>query len=388
MRVLHTSDWHVGKKLGRYDRRDEYHAVLSEVVEIADREAVDMVVVSGDLFDRPSPPLWALSLVIERLQALAADRPVVAVAGNHDSGELLEVLAPLLAPYGVHLVGTIKRPDEGGVLTFDIPAGRAAVACFPFLREGHIVDFMASTERWYGLYADRIRDLAKAYADAAVEAAGPNGIAMLAAHFMVTGASIGGHGVPRGERQLHIGKAYSATEQAIPPSLAYVAMGHIHAPQRVPHAAVPAEYAGSLLELDFGEAGEQKRVVVVDAEPGLPATVRSVDITAGRRLIRAIGPWEELAARYDLQDTYVDLRVETAGPEPGLADLARQTFPYLVRVEAVYPRAESTFDTRAGLALDELYAAFVQEDRGVDEVPEELLAAFRSVSDAVEAGVE
>ncbi len=268
MRILHTSDWHVGKKLGRYDRRSEYDAVLSEVVEIADREAVDLVVVSGDLFDRPSPPLWALSLVIERLQALAVGRPVVAVAGNHDSGELFEVLAPLLAPNGVHLVGTIKRPDEGGVLTFDTAAGRAAIACFPFLREGHIVDFMASTERWYGLYADRIRDLAKAYADAAVTAAGADGIAMLAAHFMVTGASLGGHGVPRGERQLHIGKAYSATEQAIPPSLAYVAMGHIHAPQRVPHAAIPAEYAGSLLELDFGEAGEQKRVVVVDSGAG------------------------------------------------------------------------------------------------------------------------
>jgi len=388
MRILHTSDWHVGKKLGRYDRRDEYDAVLSEVVEIADREAVDLVVVSGDLFDRPSPPLWALSLVINRLQALASGRPVVAVGGNHDSGELFEVLAPLLAPNGVHLVGSIKRPGEGGVITFDTPAGRAAVACFPFLREGHIVDFMDSTERWYGLYADRIRDLAKAYADAAVEAAGPEGIAMLAAHFMVTGASLGGHGAPRGERQLHIGKAYSATEQAIPPSLAYVAMGHIHAPQPVPHAAVPAEYAGSLLELDFGEAGEHKRVVVVDAEPGLPATVRSVLIERGRRLVRASGPWDTLVARTDLQDTYVDLRVETSGPEPGLADMARQAFPYLVRVEAVYPRAEGTFDTRSGLALDELYAAFVQEDRGVDEAPKDLLAAFRSVNDAVEAGIE
>lgn len=388
MRILHTSDWHVGKKLGRYDRRDDYEAVLSEVVEIAEREAVDLVVVSGDLFDRPSPPMWALSLVIDRLQALASERPVIAVAGNHDSGELFEVLGPLLSPNSVHLVGAIKRPDEGGVLTFDTPAGRAAIACFPFLREGHVVDFMASTDRWYGLYADRIRDLAKAYADAAVAAAGADGISLLTAHFMVTGASVGGHGVPRGERQLHIGKAYTATEQAIPPSLAYVAMGHIHAPQRVPHAAIPAEYAGSLLELDFGEAGERKRVVIVDAEPGLPAVTRSVEIESGRRLIRATGPWDELATRTDLQDKYVDLRVDTSGPEPGLADMARQAFPYLVRVEAVYPRAEATFDSRAGMALDELYAAFVQEDRGVDAVPEDLLAAFRAVNDAVEAATE
>lgn len=383
MRILHTSDWHVGKKLGRYDRNDEYAHALDEVIGIAESEQVDLVIVSGDLFDRPSPPMWALSMVIDRLQRLARDRPVVAVAGNHDSGELFEVLAPLLAPYAVHLVGTIKRPEEGGVLAIDTAAGSAYVACFPFLREGQVVDFMAATERWYGVYADRVRDLAKAYADAAVAAAGSKGVALMAAHFMVTGVSIGGHGVPRGERQLHIGKAYSATEHAIPPTLSYVAMGHIHAPQPVPHAPIPAEYAGSLLELDFGEAGEKKRVVIVDVEPGLPAVVRSVPLHLTRRLIRATGTWEQLEARGDLSENYVDLRVETEGPDPGLADRARQAFPLLVRVEAVYPRAESDFVSRSGMALDDLYAAFVRADRGIEEVPADLLAAFRSVHDAV-----
>ena len=90
---------------------------------------------------------------------------------------------------------------------------------------------------------------------------------------------VNGVRVSRSERELHIGDAYTATAQAIPAGPQYVALGHIHAPQPVPGAPVPAAYAGSLLALDFGEAGETKRVVVVDVEPGRLATVRSVPIT-------------------------------------------------------------------------------------------------------------
>lgn len=382
MRILHTSDWHVGKRIGRHDRMHEYADVLAEVRVIADDEAVDMVLVSGDLFDRPAPPTEALRLVVEALVAMAdgGRRPVVAVAGNHDSADLFDVLAPLLKPLGVHLVGAIRRPDEGGVLTFETVAGKVAVATFPFLREGRVVDFMAETDRWYGVYADRIREIASAYADAAVAAASPNGLAILVAHFMVTGASIGGHGIPRGERPLHIGKAYAATESAIPPILNYVAMGHIHAPQKVPGANVPAEYAGSLLELDFGEAGEQKRVVIVEAEPGVRAVTRSIALTAGRRLKRAFGTWDQLTSRPDLVDAYVDLVVDTEGPDPGLADRARAHFPHLVKVEARYERAASERPDRSGMGWDELFGEYLRSERDTRASPE-LLEAFRSIHD-------
>ena len=147
--------------------------------------------------------------------------------------------------------------------------------------------------------------------------------------------------VSHSERELHIGDAYSATAQAIPAGPQYVALGHIHAPQPVPGAAVPAEYAGSLLALDFGEAGEAKRVVLVDVEPGSLATVRSVPITAGRPLVAARGTWDELAARAaELADSYVDLTVAVGGPDPELGHRAAEAFPFLVRVRAERPVAE------------------------------------------------
>ncbi|MDJ0663870.1 MAG: exonuclease SbcCD subunit D [Acidimicrobiia bacterium] len=385
MRALHTSDWHVGKRIGRYGRSDEYRAVIDEVIAIADAEDVDIVLHSGDLFDRPVPPVEALDIAFTGLVGLTdgGRRPVVVIAGNHDSVGFFEALAPFLRSQNIHMVGEIKRPDEGAVLDIQTSSGRAVVSCFPFLREGrafHVWDVVADH---YKKYADRLRSISEAYSDYAGKLAGADAVQFLIAHFLVGGVEVHGHGAARGERSLHMGEAYAATSEAIPPGPQYVAMGHIHAPQPVPGAKVPAEYAGSLLELDFGEAGEEKRVVLVDVEPGLPATVRSVGLTGGRRLVRAVGEWGDLLVRDDLRESYLDLTVTTAGPDPGLVDRARAEFDYLVNVRAEYPRAETDATSRAGQSLDELYGAYYLENEGV-VAPPELLAAFREVME--EAG--
>lgn len=380
MRILHTSDWHIGKKLGRYPRGDEFRDVVAEVAEIADREDVDLVVHSGDLFDRPVPSVEALEIGLSGLVRLSSggDRPVVAIAGNHDSPGLFEALAPFLRLQHIHLVGDIKRPDRGGVLALDTPGGRAVVSCFPFLREGRAFHVWEEAARHYTHYADRLRSISEAYASHADDLAAGSAVTLLVAHFLVGGAKVHGHGAPRGERELHMGEAYAATPDAIPPGPQYVALGHIHAPQPVPGARVPAEYAGSLLELDFGEAGEQKRVVLVDVEPGIPAAVTSVQLAAGRRLVRASGEWSDLLVRDDLREAYLDLTVHTAGPDPGLADRAREEFEFVVKVRAEYPRPESERPAREGLSLDELYAAYYEDREGAEPRPE-LLAAFRTV---------
>jgi len=377
MRILHTSDWHVGRRLGRHDRTDETRAALEEVARIADEERVDLVLISGDVFDRPSPPVEALSLGLGAMLRLAVGRPVVVVAGNHDSPELFDALAPLLRQRGVHAIGAIRSPDAGGVLGPDELGVPAVVAGFPFLREGRVVDFMAETGRWYGQYAEKVAAISAAYNEALIARAGADLVPILVAHFMVSGVR-----VSHSERELHIGEAYAATAQAIPAGPQYVALGHIHAPQSVPGAAVPAEYAGSVLSLDFGEAGERKRVVVVDVEPGRLATVRSLPITAGRPLVAARGTWEELEARSaELANTFVDLTVAVGGPDPDLGRRAAEAFPYLVRVRAERPVAErrSHHDPARRPSDLDLYAAFVRATSGGHEPPGELLDLFRTV---------
>jgi exonuclease SbcD len=379
MRILHTADWHVGRRLGRHDRTEEMREALDEVSRIADAEQVDLVLVAGDVFDRATPPVESLSLGLSALLRLGAGRPVVVAAGNHDAPDLFDALAPLMRDHGVHLIGRIKAPDAGGLLGPDELGLPAVVAGFPFLREGRVIDFMADTGKWYGAYAQKIAALTDAYSTALVERAGMDLVPVLVAHFMVSGVH-----VSRSERELHIGDAYTATAQAIPAGPQYVALGHIHAPQPVPGAPVPAAYAGSLLPMDFGEAGEAKRVVIVDVEPGRLATLRSMPIHAGRPLQQVRGTWEEVAARAEeLAGSYLDLTIAVGGPDPELGRRAAALFPYLVRVRAERPaqaRRERTADARP--ADDELYASFVRATTG-DDAPPALVELFRATMEEV-----
>ena len=382
MKILHTSDWHIGKKIGRYDRTEEFIDVLAEVNTIADEHEVDLVLVSGDVFDRASPTVPAMTMAFDALKQLSDDgnRPVVVVAGNHDSGPLFELFAPFLEPHNVWLVGEIKRADAGGVLEFDTPNGRAVVACFPFLREGRVVEFMDETGDWYGQYAERVRRIAGAYDTAVQERIGADGIGVLMAHFMITGVSIRTGEGQRGERSLHMGEAYAATSHSITPGFHYVAMGHIHAPQAVPGSPVPAQYAGSLLQLDFGEAGEEKRVVIVESDPGSPAIVTSVPLASGLPLVRFEGPWSDIASNDKLVDSYLDLVLHIERPQPGLLEEVHERFPLVVKVRLVLPEIEEGGADRSTKAWDELYVDYVQLDTG-EEPSEGLLAAFRSVMD-------
>jgi exonuclease SbcD len=382
MRILHTSDWHVGKRLGRYDRMEEHRAAMAEVVRLAGDRQVDLVVHSGDLFDRPVPPVDALQAALEALVGLAdgGRRPVVVVAGNHDSPDLFEALAPFLRGFGVHLVGRIKPPGEGGVLTLDTAAGPAHVAAFPFLRAAQTVDFMVRADRWYGEYADRVRRICESYGGAVLEAAAVlPGARVLVAHFMVDGVTVRRE-APRGERDLHIGEAYAAHGQAVPTALDYVALGHIHAPQPVPGVPVPAQYAGSLLQLDFGEAGEEKRVVLAETgKDGAPARVESIPVDAGRPLMRIEGRWDTIEGRTDAADAWLDLVVDTDGPDPGLVDTVLQQFPRVVKVQARYRRAgEAGPVASAGPDPSDLYRTYIAE-RDSGPFADALIEAFEEL---------
>jgi DNA repair protein SbcD/Mre11 len=385
MRILHTSDWHIGKRLGRHDRMDEFREVLAEVERVADEREVDLVLMSGDVWDRPVPPMDALTLGLQTLLRLGERRPVVVVAGNHDSPALFEALAPLLRPRGVFLIGEIRRPDAGALLGPSELGVPAVVAGLPFLREGRVVDFMRDAGEWYRAYAERIAAIAGRYNEALVERAGADAVPILMAQFMVGGVRVD-RSAPRGERELHMGEAYAATAQAIPPGPQYVAMGHIHAPQAVPGAPVPAEYAGSLLSLDFGEAGETKRVVIVDAEPGRLAVAQTVPIEAGRRLVRVTGTWDQIEARTEeLRDRYCDLTVMTSGTDGTLAERAREAFPFLVKVRAHRPASAAAERlVKGGRGWDELYADYYRREHEQD-APPDLISLFREILEEADA---
>lgn len=383
MRILHTADWHVGKRLGRIDRSTEHEQALDEIVAIARSEQVDVVVVAGDLLDRALPPLDCIRLVIDALLRLAdAAGRVVAIPGNHDSAALFALLAPLMSPRGIHLAPHIRRPDQGGVVTVPSRDGAqtAQIAVFPFLHEAQVVDFMQDEAEGYKTYADRVRGICGRLCGSF----DPSGIGILVGHWFVDGAELGG-----GERTIHVGRQYAATAQAIPPGAHYVALGHIHRPQDIPASPVPARYAGSLLQLDFSERTHRKEIVLVEAAAGRRAKVVPIPLHSGRPLVRVQAPLETLKARADeWTDAYLDVRVETAGPVFGLSETVRAFLPDAVFVQAVYERLETgggrELHTDRSLtdAYAEFHAAPPPTGHGVAP-PDALLETLRALEEEV-----
>lgn len=279
MRLLHTSDWHVGKAIRGRSRAAEHHAVLAEIGGIAERESVDMVIVAGDLFDTATPTPEAERIVYRALLDLAAGgRPVVVVAGNHDSAQRLGAVAPLSQASGIHVASAIRPPGEGGVLDVDVGGEVAQVALLPFPSQRYVVtaDLLLSGDAAdaHAAYADRVVRILKMLT-AGFRADTVN---VVAAHLMVMGGTMGG-----GERGAHTVFDYWVPATAFPGAAQYVALGHLHRAQQLAGPA-PLHYCGSPLQLDFGETANDPVVKVVDVRPGLPADVRAVPLTSGRRL--------------------------------------------------------------------------------------------------------
>lgn len=391
MRFLHTADWHVGKKLGRITRKDEFEAVFDELVAIARDQEVDAVLVAGDLWDRALPPLDSIELVIDALLRLAdAAGTVVAIPGNHDSSNLFQLLARLLAPRGILLTPRIARPDLGGVVKVASRDGSqtASIAVLPFLHEAFAInELVKDTEDWFGaldpgslLGADRYADKIRLLCSALCSGFDPGGVGVLMAHYFVDGAEMGG-----GERKIHIGSQYAATAQSIPPGACYAALGHIHRPQEIVGAAVQARYAGSPLQLDFSERTHIKEVAIVDIEPGSSARVTTIPLTCGRKLIRVQDELDALKLRApEFGDAYLDVRVKTSGPVFGLADQIRSFLPNAVMVQAVYERLAGGDGGARPMdaGITDLYAGYHEVQHGVI-APEELLEEVRTLEEEV-----
>jgi exonuclease SbcD len=349
MRLLHTSDWHLGRTVKQRSRDDDFDAVLAEITAIARESGPDLIVHSGDLFDfyRPGAPDLHRSLRV--LHDLAEVAPVVVVAGNHDSPALLEALdfavsafAPPAGPDGVprlKFVTRLRLPRDGGILEYPARGGeqRIRLAALPFVHQNRFLGEFASPASATRGYAHRMREVQAELQRGLLDGLVPDrDVPVLAAHLYVEGA------VPSyTERPVDISDTYLTEADALP-RVSYAALGHIHRPQAVAGGTMTARYAGSPLQLDFGEAGEDKSVVVVDADPGRPVRVEVVPLHAGRRLADFTGTLEELrASAAGIGDAFVRAVIVSEEPVPGLAAAAKEAAPRATFV-AVEPRCAAS----------------------------------------------
>ena len=208
---------------------------------------------------------------------------------------------------------------------------------------------MGPEETWYAAYEERIGQMCVKLA----EGFSTSTINMLLAHLYVSGSQTSGS-----EREIHVAQPYAVSPQRFPTSAHYIGLGHLHRPQEV-LAPSPCRYAGSPLQLDFGEQGQEKRVVLIEAHPGKSARLESISLTSGRRLRAVAGTIEELEkSASSFGQDYLHVTVKTIGPIPGIADRIREILPNALDVRTDYPRTVTKLDEeRRHMAPDAMFAA-------------------------------
>lgn len=306
MKILHTSDWHLGRTLYGKKRYEEFEAFLNWMAETIQQQAIDVLLVAGDIFDTSTPSNRAQQLYYRFLCRVAASscRHVVVIAGNHDSPSFLNAPKELLKALDVHVVGNSGESPEEEVLVLHDARGTAEliVCAVPYLRDRDIRVAEAGES-----IADKERKLTEGIRShyAAVGALAERKHAELGVAvpivgtghlFAAGGQTIDGDGV----RELYVGSLAHVTAAIFPACFDYLALGHLHVPQMVGGSAT-MRYSGSPLPMGFGEANQQKSVCVVsfDQQPADSAapSVELIEVPVFQQLERIQGDWDRISSR-------------------------------------------------------------------------------------------
>jgi exonuclease SbcD len=301
MRVLHTSDWHIGRTLYGRKRYEEFEAFLTWLAETIQQNAIDALLVAGDVFDTSAPSNRAQELYYRFLCRVAASscRHIVVVAGNHDSPSFLNAPKELLKALDVHVVGSSTESPEDEVLVLrneqDVP--ELIVCAVPYLRDRDIrvAEAGESVEDKERKLIDGIRThyaAVAALAEQKREELGANIPIVGTGHlFTAGGQTVDGDGV----RELYVGSLAHVTAGIFPACFNYLALGHLHVPQKV-NGLETIRYSGSPLPMGFGEAKQQKSVCQVEFH-STAASVQLIDVPIFQKLERVKGDWDGISNR-------------------------------------------------------------------------------------------
>lgn len=301
MRVLHTSDWHIGRTLYGRKRYEEFEAFLTWLAETIQQNAIDALLVAGDVFDTSAPSNRAQELYYRFLCRVAASscRHIVVVAGNHDSPSFLNAPKELLKALDVHVVGssTASPEDEVLVLRNDQDTPELIVCAVPYLRDRDIrvAEAGESVEDKERKLIEGIRThyaAVAALAEQKREELGADIPIIGTGHlFTAGGQTVDGDGV----RELYVGSLAHVTAGIFPACFNYLALGHLHVPQKV-NGSETIRYSGSPLPMGFGEAKQQKSVCQVEFH-STAASVQLIDVPIFQKLERVKGDWDGISNR-------------------------------------------------------------------------------------------
>jgi exonuclease SbcD len=398
MKIIHTSDWHLGQKLLYNDREEEHRLALDWLLETIQTEQADGLIVAGDIFDIGNPPNYARSLYYRFLRKLLNTkcRHVVITGGNHDSPAMLNAPRELLQALNVHVVGaTGEDPAEEVVVWKDeTGAVEAIIAAVPFLRDRDL-RYSVAGETGYDRVEQIRQGIKKHYEEVAAyieEQLDTQNVPVIAmGHLYATGADASGK-----QDNIYIGNTENIEASHFPESFDYVALGHIHRAQVVGGRS-HVRYSGSLIPLSFSETKDDKGIYVLEWSGKKLDNIRSLPVPVFRRLKGITGTLEEVQdslARFVKKEReglepWIEVTVYLDRMVPELNTVLQETLEQagggasILKIQARYPqRQDLARQDTPDLDSLETEAVFKMKCEQYGSPPEqmdELLATFREL---------
>ena len=332
MRILHTSDWHLGMSVGTGTLAGDQRFFLEQLYSIIEEEQADILLLAGDVYDSSVSNAEAISVYNEATTRICADmgKKMVVIAGNHDGAERLAACSELLKGAGLYVSGRLTREIT------PILAGNTAIYPLPFFNREEVIALfpeksteITSQEKAMKVVCDHIR-----------EEMDPSRFNIVVAHALIVSAELS-----ESDRSARVGQA-SAVSKDVFEGFDYVALGHIHKPQMIDEHIC---YSGSPVKYSFGnEEAQQKGVVLIDTESSEIRTI-PIQMLHDRKTVR--GTYEEIIEREDLSEDYLRLYVSDRYAGLELLSALQQKFPYLLEL---YGKALEEGDGQTALTVGEL----------------------------------
>lgn len=398
MKILHTADWHLGKRLDRFSRLEEQISVMEEIIAIADEEQVDLVLVAGDLFDNFNPSVEAVELFYKTLKRLSQNgkRPIIAISGNHDSPNLINAPDPLARECGIILIGhpkaeitpfstehfNISKSAEGfiemKINTVDFPV---RILHTPYANEIRLKEYFGENkeEEINKVLSQTWRQLADQYCDEA-------GINLLTAHLYMNKKGSAILEEPEGEKPIKIGNADLIYSDSIPEQIQYTALGHLHGFQNIGTKEKPVIYSSSPLCYSFSEAGQTKYVSIIHAEPGQAVSYEKKALKSGRTLVRKTFSSVEETVQWLKENPYTFIELTLESETFLTADERRLIYQSHTGIVHLIPKVknrelneEQSHEINLNQNIETLFKDYFKSKNGDQEANEELMKLFNEI---------
>jgi DNA repair protein SbcD/Mre11 len=330
MRLLHTSDWHLGRSLETVSLAEHQRDFLTWLTDLVRQRGIDAVLVSGDVYDRAIPSVEAVRLLEDALVSLVRECPLVLISGNHDSAARLGYGRELLSAVGVHFRSSVDDIDRPLALTDD-DGTTVLVYGLPYL-EPEVVRTALAADKSHAAVLTAAMDLVRADLSARRARAAVSGQPMprsvVMAHAFITG------GQPSdSERDVSVGGVADAPASVFA-GVDYVALGHLHGPQEISIDPV-VRYSGTPLAYSFSEEAHIKSVAIVDIGTDGAVSIETVPTPVPRRLTKLTGDLDDLLAdplhaEYEDYWVWADL-TDARRPEDAM-EKVRSRFPHAIQL--------------------------------------------------------